>query len=248
MMEKENRKSMKDFPLQKMGIGQSIVIFGTASIALMLGTQLLIPVLVSVTGFESVFFWFLVAGLGIFLPLLIAAAILLKRERALFQPGFLRDRLRFKRMNKGDWLWSLGAIVVIGIISSGVMKILETVAGQIEYQPPFLAFEPLTPERYWLLAIWFPYWILNIMGEEIFWRGVMLPRQELAFGNWTWFYHGIGWGLFHIAFGWQLLVTLLPILFIQSYVVQRRKNTWTGVVIHGGINGPSFLAIAFGLL
>lgn len=248
MMEKENCKSMKDFPLQKMGIGQSIVIFGTASIALMLGTQALIPFLVSVTGFESVFFWFLVAGLGIFLPLLIAAAILLKRERALFQPGFWRDRLRFKCMNKGDWLWSLGAIIVIGIISSGVMKILETVAGQIEHQPPFLAFEPLTPERYWLLAIWFPYWILNIMGEEIFWRGVMLPRQELAFGNWTWFYHGIGWGLFHIAFGWQLLVTLLPVLFIQSYVVQRRKNTWTGVVIHGGINGPSFLAIAFGLL
>jgi len=38
------------------------------------------------------------------------------------------------------------------------------------------------------------------------------------------------------------------LLFIQSYVVQRRKNTWVGVVIHGGINGPGFLAIAFGLL
>jgi membrane protease YdiL (CAAX protease family) len=248
MKEKENLKSIEKFPLQRMGIGQSLVIFGTASIALMLGTQLLIPVLVSVTGFESVFFCFLVAGLGIFLPLLITAAVLLKREGALFQPGFWRDRLRFKRMNKGDWLWSFGAIVVIGIISSGVMKVLETVVGQIEHQPPFLAFDPLTPERFWLLAIWFPYWILNIMGEEILWRGVMLPRQELAFGKWAWFYHGIGWGLFHIAFGWQLLVTLLPILFIQSYVVQRRKNTWTGVVIHGGINGPSFLVIAFGLL
>jgi len=40
----------------------------------------------------------------------------------------------------------------------------------------------------------------------------------------------------------------LLLLFIQSYVVQRRKNTWVGVVIHGGINGPGFLTIAFGLL
>ncbi len=76
----------------------------------------------------------------------------------------------------------------------------------------------------------------------------MLPRQELAFGNWAWLFHGIGWGIFHISFGWKFLITLLPILFIQSYVVQRRKNSWIGVVIHGGINGPAFLAISFGLL
>jgi len=111
-----------------------------------------------------------------------------------------------------------------------------------------MSFEPLTAGRYWLLAVWFPYWILNIMGEEILWRGVMLPRQELAFGNKTWIVHGLGWGLFHIAFGWQLLITLLPILFIQSYVVQQRKNSWIGVIVHAGINGPGFLAIAFGLL
>jgi membrane protease YdiL (CAAX protease family) len=76
----------------------------------------------------------------------------------------------------------------------------------------------------------------------------MLPRQEIAFGKWTWILHGVGWGLFHIAFGWQLLLTLLPILFIQSYVVQRRQNTWIGVIIHAGINGPGFLAIAFGMI
>ena len=248
MREKEKLKSKNGFPLQKMGISQSLAIFGIASIALILETQLFIPALSAATGMEPVLFWFIVAGIGIFIPLLITAAFILKREGDLFQPGFWKDRLRFHRMNTGDWLWTFGAIIVIGIMSSGVMKGLETFVGQMDHQPPFMAFEPLTPERYWLLVIWFPYWVLNIMGEEILWPGTMLPRQELAFGKWTWFFHGIGWGLFHIAFGWQLLVTLLPILFIQSYVVQRRKNTWIGVVIHGGINGPSFLAIAFGLL
>lgn len=57
-----------------------------------------------------------------------------------------------------------------------------------------------------------------------------------------------GWGLFHIAFGWQLLLTLAPFLFILSYVVQKTKNSWVGVILHGGLNGPSFLAIALGLL
>ncbi len=248
MREKAEFESRNVFPLPPMGIGQSLAIFGMASIALILETQLLIPGMSAVVGWEPVLAWFVVAGIGIFVPLLITAAFILKKEGALLQTGVLKDRLRFHRMNREDWLWSFGAIVVIGIMSAGVMKGVEAIVGQIEHQPPFMAFDPLTPERYWLLAIWFPYWILNIMGEEILWRGTMLPCQELVFGKWTWVVHGIGWGVFHIAFGWQLLVTLLPMLFIQSYVVQRRKNTWVGVVIHGGINGPSFLAIAFGLL
>ena len=240
--------SKTEFPMQKMGIGLSLAIFGTASIALILGTRLLIPFLSAATGLETVVFWFIVAGLGIFTPLLITAALILKREGVLFQPGFWSGRLRFRYMNMGDWLWSLGAIVVIGAMSSGVMKGLEIIAGPMDHQPPFMSFEPLTPGRYWILLIWVPYWVLNIMGEEILWRGTMLPRQELAFGKWSWLFHGIGWGVFHIAFGWQLLMTLLPIIFVQSYVVQRRKNTWVGVIIHGVINGPTFLAIAFGLL
>jgi membrane protease YdiL (CAAX protease family) len=71
----------------------------------------------------------------------------------------------------------------------------------------------------------------------------MLPRQEIAFGKNTWVIHGFGWGLFHIAFGWQLLITLMPLIFIQSYIVQRTKNSWIGVLMHGGLNGPSFIAI-----
>ena len=128
------------------------------------------------------------------------------------------------------------------------MKLLEMGLGEMDHSPSFMSFEPLTRGRYWLLGVWFPYWILNIMGEEILWRGVMLPRQEVAFGKYAWIVQALGWGLFHVAFGWELLLTLLPILIIQSYVVQKRKNSWVGVVIHGGLNGPSFVAIALGVL
>jgi len=81
-------------------------------------------------------------------------------------------------------------------------------------------FEPLTPERTWLLAIWLPFWVLNIMGEEILWRGVLLARQEQTFGRWAWLVNSGGWLLFHLAFGWQLLVVLLPIL-VRSAITGR---------------------------
>ncbi len=234
--------------IKGIGLLKSLLIFGIASAALILETQFLIPYLSNRTGCEPIIFWFLVASLGLFLPLLILAYFILKSENVKIGKHTWQDRLRFRRMNKADWLWAIGAIIVIGISSFAIMNLLEVFTGKVENQPVFMSFEPLTPDRYWILLLWLPYWILNIMGEEILWRGVLLPKQEIAFGKSTWLINGVLWGIFHIAFGWHLLLTLIPILLIQPYVVQRRKNTWIGVVIHAVINGPSFIAISFGLL
>ena len=241
-------ESLPDTDMQGMGLVPSMAIFGAASLALILETRYLIPFLSETSGQEPVVFWFIVAGLGLFTPQLIVSAVLLKNEGVLFRPGFWNRRQRFRRMHVIDWLWCIGAVIVIGLTSKIIMDGIGTITGQFDRSPPFMAFEPLTPQRYWILALWLPYWILNIMGEEILWRGVMLPRQEIAFGKKTWMIHGLGWAFFHVAFGWQHLLTLLPILFILSYVVQRRKNTWIGVIIHATINGPAFIAIAFGKL
>jgi len=234
--------------IKGIGLIQSFLIFGVASIALYLETHIFIPLLSEQTGLEPIIFWLIIAGLGLFLPFLIISYYILKSEGLNIGKDTWENRLRFKKMNKSDWKWSIGSIFTIGILSLLIINILEVLIGKVENQPSFMYFEPLTPDRYWILLLWFPYWLLNIMGEEILWRGVILPRQEIVFRKWAWFYHGVLWGIFHIAFGWQLLLTLLPILFIQSYVVQRRKNSWIGVVIHGVINGPSFIAISFGLL
>ena len=107
--------------------------------------------------------------------------------------------------------------------------------------------ETPTPGHYWILAVWLPFWVLNVVGEELLWRGVVPPRQEVAFGRWAWLANGSGWLLFHVAFGGAILVTVWPIVFILPYVVQRLRNSWTGVIIHVGLNGPGFFAVAFGL-
>lgn len=144
--------------------------------------------------------------------------------------------------------WSLGGLLLVGVLSWLMMLMMELMLGSFDHSPAFMSFEPLTQGRFWLLFVWLPYWLLNILGEEFLWRGVLLPRQEVAFGKHAWLIHGFGRGLFHIAFGWQLLITLLPLMFIQSYIVQKTRNFWVGVIMHGGLNGPSFIAICFGLI
>lgn len=231
-----------------LGIIPSILIFGIAGLILYIESNFLIPFVATLTGIETVIWWFLIAAFGMFIPLLMLAVCMLRKEEWLFKAGMWKARLRFRRMNSGDWLWSIGGLVVIGIWSYLIMMIIATFTGPLDHQPPFMQFEPLSAGRYWILAVWFPYWIFNIMGEEILWRGVILPRQEKSFGKNAWIFQGIGWGLFHIAFGWQLLITLIPILFVLPYIVQKRKNSWIGVFIHAALNGPSFIAISFGLL
>ncbi len=234
--------------IRSLGFINSLLIFAVFAVLLYVETHFLIPFLSTRTGIEPVLFWFIVAGLGLFLPMLLLAAFMIKQEGLKFDRHTWSGRLRFKKMDAGDWLWSLGGVVIIAVLSMAVMHILELLTGRMEAQPPFMHVEPLTAGRYWILLVWFPFWVLNIMGEEILWRGVLLPRQEIVFGKFAWILQGFLWTVFHLAFGWKLLLTMLPILFVLPYVVQRRRNSWTGVVIHAVSNGPTFVAIALGWL
>jgi membrane protease YdiL (CAAX protease family) len=229
-----------------MGLKASIAIYVSAALLMLLQTRFLIPFLGKITGQEIILFWFIVGGLGIFTSLIITGLVILRSEGYRLERATLTGRLRFRKITFKDLAWCMGGLVAVAILSGLILKGLELLTGGFDHSPAFMSFEPLTPGRYWLLIVWLPYWVLNIFGEEFFWRGVMLPRQEVAFGKNAWIIHGFGWGLFHVAFGWQLLLTLIPLIFIQSFVVQKTKNSWIGVLMHGGLNGPSFIAISFG--
>ena len=204
-----------DSKIRKLGLFPSFSIYVVAALLMFIQTNFLIPYLSKVTGQETILFWFIVAALGIFTPLIILGLNILKIEGFQINRETITSRLRFRKLTKSDLIWTLIGFLAIAVLSGLIIKLLETIIGQFDHSPKFMSFEPLTKGRYWLLLIWAPYWILNILGEEFIWRGVMLPRQEIAFGKYTWIIHGIGWGLFHIAFGWKLLVTLIPIIFIR---------------------------------
>lgn len=230
-----------------MGWGGTLGVFGAAALLLAGATHLALPALARATGWEPVIWWFLLGALVVFGPLLLVALRLLRGE-SLEGVDIVRDRLRFRAMDAGDWTWALGALLAIGILTVLAERLQPLIFGDVVVTPAFLPFEPLGPGRYWILAAWLPFFALNVLGEEILWRGVVLPRQEAALGAQAWLANAAGWLLFHAAFGLHLLVMLLPILLILPWVAQRRRNSWVAVVIHAGLNGPGFLAVAFGLV
>lgn len=91
--------------------------------------------------------------------------------------------------------------------------------------------------------------VCNIGGEELWWRGYVLPRQELAFGKSAWVIHGILWSAFHLFMQPTLWDTVRMAItgVALSFVAQRTKSTWPGIVGHSFGNLPFFLSLINGV-
>lgn len=66
--------------LKKLGLADSLAIYIPAALLMFGLTKYLIPYLSETTGQETILFWFIVGGLGIFTPLIITGLVILKSE------------------------------------------------------------------------------------------------------------------------------------------------------------------------
>jgi membrane protease YdiL (CAAX protease family) len=119
---------------------------------------------------------------------------------------------------------------------------------QLPSHPPFLTATTLKPAQYHILLLWLPFFAVNIIGEELWWRGFIQPRQEPVFGRSTWIVQGALHAGFHFSFGPGLVFVLLPTVFALPWAVQRSRNTTVGIVLHAAVNGPAFVAVSLGVL
>ncbi len=230
--------------IRPFGILATALTFGGAAVLLWVATGPLLAFFVSITGVEPIIGWFVLGGLV--LATLVLAGCLSLRAEGERAPSSWLARLRFFPLDRSDWLWTIGGIAGVGVSTGVVMAFLALTGNAGNVQPAFLALTPLGADRLWILLAWLPFWLLNILGEEFLWRGVILPRQELAFGQNAWLANAAGWLVFHLAFGWTVILLLTPIVFILPWIVQRRRNSSIGVIIHAALNGPAFVAIALG--
>ncbi len=236
-----------------MSIFKTLTFFIASSILLYLATNFGITFSISKLGMMPMIAWFLNGGV-VFIILFSTAMILLKKEQPTLTFKIFKEKLNLKPLSKRDLIWTLIGILTISIFSvlimKGLTRLSELYPDKISssFSPPFLEFHVLEKSQYWIFLIWIPFFFFNIFGEEFLWRGFILPRQNLNSNTANWTLNSLGWLLFHLAFGWKLVILLLPILIINPFIVQKTKNTWTGILIHGLINGSGFLLITLGVI
>jgi membrane protease YdiL (CAAX protease family) len=199
-----------------------------------------VPV-VSGAGLEPLAAWMALAIPCVFAPILAGGWWIARREPS--RAPWI-DRLRLRRPTRADWLWGLAGLIGIGAGTAALFRLCAVLGP--DPNPPF-ARNVAVAGRPGLFVLWAVYWPINILGEELVWRGVSLPRMEARLGQRAWARNAALWGVFHTAFGVGNLLVLLPTLVLVPWIAQRRRNTWLAVLMHAGLSGPGFVGLALGL-
>ncbi len=235
-------------PIAPLGWLGSLLLFGIPSVVFTLFLFVAMPAAVArgATQFQGF-------HVGFMTPLalmLMAVFVAYRLEGRSWSWVGIRDRFRLGRLDRATWLWTLGLVIWL-LLWMPPFPFNTWVRGLFEgvqfYDAPagYTTFmNGLTDGKTQILGMPFSWGLLlyylfglfvfNILGEELWWRGVILPRQELRFGASTWLIHGALWALFHMFYHTNLgiLVSYLPTTCAIAFVAQRTKNTWPGIIGH----------------
>lgn len=201
-------------------------------------------------------FWAFLSSYSLALTLLILATLLaLRRDGYALNRTTFRERLRFQPLTAKGWFWAIGLFLTGFCLTGLCIPTAVAIARLTPFSPPaFLPdiLNPLTPKtlhlthfmgvplagHWWLLGTYAVFLLVfNILGEEMWFRGYLFPRQELVHGRWTWLVHGLLWTLFHVPIYPWYLIYLLPTALSVSYAAQKTGSSWASYLVHGLGNG-----------
>ncbi|MCP4228161.1 MAG: CPBP family intramembrane metalloprotease [Actinomycetia bacterium] len=95
---------------------------------------------------------------------------------------------------------------------------------------------------WWLLAIFVPLLVFNIIGEELIFRGVLLPKMHGVFGRWAWVANGVLFAFYHLHQPWGIAVTIIDGALLMAWPAQRFRSTTMAMIVHGA-QVPFILAL-----
>ena len=71
----------------------------------------------------------------------------------------------------------------------------------------------------------------TVLGEELLFRGFLLPRMNGSFGRADWVANGVLFAVYHLHMPWVIPSALLD-TFILSYPTKRYRSAWIGIAVH----------------
>ncbi len=221
---------MQNVNIKPMPFWQSLVFFGVPTLAAALGQYVLYPFFVSIgVPHEEAYHYQM---LLVFSFLLIAALVTYILEGNPLDWSSIRQRFRLFGLDRTGWKWTLG-----GIVTQILLALVSTILAVQVYE--LLNFTPpdiFPPGSILNMPLMMFVLIMNIISEELWWRGYILPRQEKQHGRIAWIIHGVLWASFH-AFKWWAVPFMLFTTWIVPFIAQRNENTTPGIIIHFVING-----------
>jgi membrane protease YdiL (CAAX protease family) len=167
---------------------------------------------------------------------------LVRRETGSFEWPRVRDALwlrppqdpKTKRVGGNVWWWALPfflGFAVWGLVPSlpipsdmDLNKSLGSDSGQAFFSGAWGWFGVIVA-----LAIF-----NTVLGEELLFRGLLLPRMRGVFGRRGWVANGAIFALYHLHMPWAILPTFVDGIFLDAYPSRRFQSAWMGIIVHSG--------------
>ena len=167
--------------------------------------------------------------------------ILLRRELGSLEWSRVRDALWLRpprdpksgRVGGKVWWWALPFAVLIGRVGDGAR------ASQVP--PPGTSPSSSEPtvartssaahgagSRVVVVFVVFN----TVLGEELLFRGFLLPRMRGVFGRRDWVANGVLFTVYHLHVPWVIPTTLVEGIFLEAYPSRRFQSAWMGIIVH----------------
>jgi hypothetical protein len=78
-----------------------------------------------------------------------------------------------------------------------------------------------------------PVRLQHLSGEELFFRGLLLPRMAV-FGRADWVANGVLFGFYHLHEPWVIPQTILVDTFAETLPSRRWRSSLIGIAVHSG--------------
>ena len=234
--------------VKQYGIGKIVGLWALVALPMVLFRFVLMPILVPIVPFHPGILYWIMMIIGMIWQFVLSV-IVLRRELGVLNWVKLKNRLWLNHPvhPKTHKVYKLAYAFTIPIIlyafffeSSGLFGFIEEAINRLI---PFMAPEDYTlienlasPEfvgAWYLLGIALVSCLFNyLLGEELFFRGILLPQMRGAFGKWDWAMNGVLFATYHLH-----KIAEIPLFIIGSifygFLNAKYRSFWPAVIIHG---------------
>ena len=161
--------------------------------------------------------------------------------------GYEQRSLRWSRLREALWLrkprsprtgrvggrlWLLILPLVVGTAMEAELSIAAPISRNLGEFLQSDAGEAMFHGSWGWFAVVMVMAIFNtVLGEELLFRGVLLPRMHGAFGDRDWVANGVLFATYHLHMPWHIPAALLD-TFLLAYPAKRYRSTWMSIAVH----------------
>lgn len=155
------------------------------------------------------------------------------------------------------WWWLVPLVVVFAVWQFVPLSDLWEAAFPFLGEPDKYSFNKLMEsderkkalEGAWqVFALFVVLGIFNtIIGEELLFRGLLLPKMRGVFGKGDWVANGILFGLYHLHQPWTIVTSIVDGAFLLALPSTRFRSAYMGIAVHSA-QTVFFIVVALGLV